>query len=163
VEVTERALTARSADLLHALEAFRGRGWSIALDAVGADSRSLALMSLLGPEVVKLDLRLIQAPPDEELAEIVTAVNAYAERAVALVLAEGVENEGYLAAAGRWAPPTRRDGTSGARRRCRAPFRQAIGATRRPVAGSRDGSHTLRSRARGAAGSARQSSRCCWP
>jgi EAL domain-containing protein (putative c-di-GMP-specific phosphodiesterase class I) len=99
VEVTERALTSRPADLLHALEAFRGLGWSIALDDVGADSRSLALLALLRPDVVKLDLRLIQARPDERIAEIVTAVNAYAERTGAVVLAEGVENDEHLAAA----------------------------------------------------------------
>ncbi|MDQ3609669.1 MAG: EAL domain-containing protein [Actinomycetota bacterium] len=89
----------RPADLLHALEAFRELGWSIALDDVGADSRSLALLALLRPDVVKLDLRLVQARPDEEIAEIVTAVNAYAERTGAVVLAEGVENEEHLATA----------------------------------------------------------------
>lgn len=99
VEVTERALTSRPADLLHALEAFRALGWSIALDDVGADSRSLALLALLRPDVVKLDLRLVQARPDERVAEIVTAINAYAERTGAVVLAEGIENEEHLAAA----------------------------------------------------------------
>jgi diguanylate cyclase (GGDEF)-like protein/PAS domain S-box-containing protein len=99
VEVTERALTSRPADLLHSLEAFRELGWSIALDDLGADSRSLALLSLLRPDVVKLDLRLIQARPNPEIAEIVTAVNAYAERTGAVVLAEGVEHEEHLAAA----------------------------------------------------------------
>ncbi|MCP9490578.1 MAG: EAL domain-containing protein [Solirubrobacteraceae bacterium MAG38_C4-C5] len=99
VEVTERALTSRPADLLHALEAFRELGWAIALDDVGADSRSLALLALLRPDVVKLDLRLIQARPDAETAEIITAVNAYAERTGASVLAEGIENEEHLAAA----------------------------------------------------------------
>ncbi|HEX8105002.1 MAG TPA: diguanylate cyclase [Solirubrobacteraceae bacterium] len=99
VEVTERALTQRPADLLHSLEFFRELGWSIALDDVGADSRSLALLSLLRPDVVKLDLRLIQVRPNEEIAEIVTAVNAYAERTGAVVLAEGVETDEHLAAA----------------------------------------------------------------
>ena len=99
VEVTERALTRRPADLLHSLEAFRELGWSIALDDVGADSRSLALLSLLRPDVVKLDLRLVHARPDEEIAEVVTAVNAYAERTGAVVLAEGVETAEHLAAA----------------------------------------------------------------
>jgi len=99
VEVTERALTSRPADLLHSLEAFRELGWSVALDDVGADSRSLALMTLLRPDVIKLDLRLIHARPDQEIAEIVTAVNAYAERTGAVVLAEGIETDEHLAAA----------------------------------------------------------------
>ncbi|CAA9504521.1 MAG: diguanylate cyclase/phosphodiesterase (GGDEF & EAL domains) with PAS/PAC sensor(s) [uncultured Solirubrobacteraceae bacterium] len=99
VEVTERALTSRPADLLHSLEAFRELGWSVALDDVGADSRSLALMNLLHPDVIKLDLRLIHARPDQDIAEIVTAVNAYAERTGAVVLAEGLETDEHLAAA----------------------------------------------------------------
>jgi len=69
VEVTERALTARPADPLHALDAFRELGWAIDLDDVGADSRSLALLALLRPDVVKLDLRLKHARPDEKVAE----------------------------------------------------------------------------------------------
>lgn len=99
IEITERALTARPADLLHSLEDFRDRGWSIALDDVGADSRSLALMELLRPDVVKLELRLIHARPDREIAEIVAAVNAYAERTGAVVLAEGIESAEHLATA----------------------------------------------------------------
>ena len=96
VEVTERALADRPADLLHAIESCRERGWSIALDDVGADSRSLALLSLLRPDVVKLDLRLIQHRPDQEIAEVVAAVNAYAERTGAVVLAEGIETDEHL-------------------------------------------------------------------
>ncbi len=96
VEVTERALADRPADLLRAIESCRERGWSIALDDVGADSRSLALLSLLRPDVVKLDLRLIQARPDQEIAEVVAAVNAYAERTGAVVLAEGIETDEHL-------------------------------------------------------------------
>ena len=96
VEVTERALTDRPADLLRAVEACRERGWSIALDDVGADSRSLALLSLLRPDVVKLDLRLIQVRPDQDVAEVVAAVNAYAERTGAVVLAEGIETAEHL-------------------------------------------------------------------
>ena len=96
VEVTERALADRPADLLRAIESCRERGWSIALDDVGADSRSLALLSLLRPDVVKLDLRLIQNRPDQDVAEVVAAVNAYAERTGAVVLAEGIETHAHL-------------------------------------------------------------------
>src|SRR4051794_3261756 len=41
VEITERSLTTRPADLLTAIERIRRRGWRIALDDVGADTRSL--------------------------------------------------------------------------------------------------------------------------
>ncbi len=60
IELTERALTARPAELLHAVARMRDWGWSIALDDVGSDPRSLALLPLLGPDVIKLDMRLIQ-------------------------------------------------------------------------------------------------------
>jgi EAL domain-containing protein (putative c-di-GMP-specific phosphodiesterase class I) len=99
VEVTERALTARPAEMLAALAAVRARGWGIALDDVGADVRSLALMPLLRPDVIKLDLRLVQEQPSAEVAAIVNAVNAEAERSCAAILAEGIEDERHLATA----------------------------------------------------------------
>ena len=96
VEITERSLTARPAELLAAVEQIRGRGWRVALDDVGADTRSLALMPLLRPDVIKLDLRLVQDQPSTEIAAIVNAVNAESERTGALVLAEGIETERQL-------------------------------------------------------------------
>ena len=56
-------------------------------------------MPLLRPDVVKLDLSLVQQRPTAAIAEIMNAVNAYAERTGALVLAEGIETERHLAAA----------------------------------------------------------------
>jgi diguanylate cyclase (GGDEF)-like protein/PAS domain S-box-containing protein len=96
LEITERALTARPADLLHLVDQVRTRGWGIALDDVGADVRSLALMPLIRPDVIKLDLRLVQEQPTTEIAEIVNAVNAERERTGALVLAEGIETDEHL-------------------------------------------------------------------
>jgi len=96
VELTERALTARPAELLRMVERVREAGWGIALDDVGAERQSLALMPLLRPDVIKLDLRLVQRRPSADIAEIVTAVNAQAERTGAVVLAEGIETEEHL-------------------------------------------------------------------
>ncbi len=93
VELTERTLTSRLADLLPALQRARSQGWGVALDDVGADTRSLALMPLLRPDVIKLDLRLVQQHPTREIASIVGAVGAQAERTGATVLAEGIETE----------------------------------------------------------------------
>ena len=53
-------------------------------------------MPLLRPDVVKLDLRLVQDRPGPAIAEIMNAVNAYAERTGALLLAEGIETEEHL-------------------------------------------------------------------
>ena len=99
LEITERALAARPAELLRTVERVRALGWGIALDDVGADSMSLAFLPLLAPDVVKLDLRLVQERPGPAIAEIMNAVNAHAERTGALVLAEGIETEEHLATA----------------------------------------------------------------
>jgi len=93
IEVTERALTARPAELLRTVTRARVEGWGLALDDVGADTRSLALMPLLRPDVIKLDLRLVHENPTPEIAAIVGAVGAQAERTGATVLAEGIETE----------------------------------------------------------------------
>lgn len=93
VELTERTLTSRLAELLPAVQTARAAGWGIALDDVGADTRSLALMPLLRPDVIKLDLRLVQEQPTPEIAAIAGAVGAQADRTGASVLAEGIETE----------------------------------------------------------------------
>ena len=99
VELTERSLTSRPAELLSAVETARARGWGVALDDIGADRRSLALMPLLRPDVLKLDLGLVQDRPTPEAAEIVAAVGAQAERTGASLLAEGVETGEHLTTA----------------------------------------------------------------
>ncbi len=96
LEITERALAARPAELLRTVGRVRELGWGIALDDVGADTASLAFMPLLRPDVVKLDLSLVQGRPGPEIAEIMNAVNAYAERTGAVLLAEGIETEAHV-------------------------------------------------------------------
>ena len=98
-EVTERALTSRPAQLLETVERMRTAGFGIALDDVGADQRSLALLPLLRPDVVKLDMSLIHNHPSRESGEVMNGVCAYAEQTGAAILAEGVENEQHLLAA----------------------------------------------------------------
>jgi EAL domain-containing protein (putative c-di-GMP-specific phosphodiesterase class I) len=96
VELTERALVADPPRLLELVARIRARGWGIAVDDVGADRDSLALLPVLRPDVVKLDLRLVQQRPTGEVAEIVCAVNAEAERSGSVVLAEGIETDEHL-------------------------------------------------------------------
>lgn len=92
VEITERALTAAPAELMALVAMYRGRGWGIAIDDVGVDPRSIGLMPLLHPDVIKLDMAFVQEPMSRERARVVHAVAAEAERSGALVLAEGIEN-----------------------------------------------------------------------
>jgi len=96
VELTERSLAWRPAELLRTVAWVRRQGWGVAVDDVGADPLSLALMPLLEPDVVKLDLGLLRRRPDAPLAQVVAAVSAHAERTGATVLAEGIETEEHL-------------------------------------------------------------------
>lgn len=96
IEITERDVTARPAELLHTVRRARARGARIALDDVGADPRVLAVLPLVAPDIIKLDLRLVQQRPSAAVAEVVAAVNAQAERTGAVILAEGIEDEAHM-------------------------------------------------------------------
>jgi EAL domain-containing protein (putative c-di-GMP-specific phosphodiesterase class I) len=98
-EMTERAIAEDPSALLSATASCRAAGWGVALDDVGADPMSLALMPFVHPDVVKLDMQLLRAPDDPHTAEVVAAVSAYAESSGAIVLAEGIETAAHLATA----------------------------------------------------------------
>ena len=91
MEVTERAVARDPAGLLAAVARARAVGWGVALDDVGAEPASLAVLPFVRPDVIKLDLRLVQGRTTAEVARIVNAVRAEAERTGARVLAEGIE------------------------------------------------------------------------
>ncbi|SHN44517.1 sensor domain-containing phosphodiesterase [Cryptosporangium aurantiacum] len=99
VEMTERSIAADPAGLLTAASTLRAAGCSIALDDVGAIPASLALMPLLDPDVIKLDMHLLRHPHDLATARVVNSVIAQAERSGAAILAEGVETSAHLATA----------------------------------------------------------------
>jgi EAL domain-containing protein (putative c-di-GMP-specific phosphodiesterase class I) len=96
LEVTESALTERPDAVLRTLTRLRTCGWGVSLDDVGGDSRSLATMPLLYPDVIKLDLALLAEREPADVARVVTAVGAEAERRHATVLAEGIGSEAQL-------------------------------------------------------------------
>ncbi len=96
VELTERALTARPRELFELVRWLRERGFGIALDDVGVDDGSLALMPLIAPDVIKLDMSLTRRRPGADLARVVHAVQAEAERTGATVVAEGIETDEHL-------------------------------------------------------------------
>jgi EAL domain-containing protein (putative c-di-GMP-specific phosphodiesterase class I) len=98
-ELTERAVAQDPSGLLAATARIRDAGWGVALDDVGADPASLALMPFVHPDVVKLDMQLLRAPDDRHTARVVAAVAAYAEATGAIVLAEGIETVEHLATA----------------------------------------------------------------
>jgi EAL domain-containing protein (putative c-di-GMP-specific phosphodiesterase class I) len=96
VEITERALMHDPAELLRSVQQIRALGCGIALDDVGAVPDSLALLPFLAPDVIKLDISLVQNWPDADQARILTAVAAHAERSGATILAEGIETDAHL-------------------------------------------------------------------
>jgi EAL domain-containing protein (putative c-di-GMP-specific phosphodiesterase class I) len=98
-ELTERALASNPSGLLAATAKLREARWGVALDDVGAEPASLALMPFVHPDVVKLDMQLLRAPDDPHTARVVAAVAAYAEATGAVVLAEGIETIQHLATA----------------------------------------------------------------
>lgn len=98
-EFTERALTDRPAEVLAAAAALRELGAAIALDDVGVDPRSLALLAFVQPDIVKLDMSIVQGARTTDAAWVMHAVSAYAERTGAAIIAEGIETHEHLATA----------------------------------------------------------------
>lgn len=95
VELKERCLTVRLTELLPAVQRARVDGWGIALDDIGADPRRLALMPIVHPDVIKLDLRRLEACSGDAAA-IAEAACVQAEQTGATVLAEGIESAAQL-------------------------------------------------------------------
>lgn len=95
-EMTERAIADDPAGLLLAAANCRAAGQGVALDDVGADPASLALMPFAHPDVVKLDMHLLRRPRERYVAHVVNAVLAYAESTGATILAEGIETPEHL-------------------------------------------------------------------
>lgn len=98
-EFTERAITTSPADLLKSVARLRMREHGVAVDDVGADPTSLALLPFVRPDVVKLDLRLVRHAGALQAALVANAVRAHVERTGAVVLAEGIETEEHERAA----------------------------------------------------------------
>ncbi|MDQ3982491.1 MAG: EAL domain-containing protein [Actinomycetota bacterium] len=94
-EVTERAVMDRPAALLRAVDQIRSFGWGVALDDVGTNPASLALLPFLDPDVIKLDMSLLHGTATD-VGEVILAVNAEVERTGAALLAEGIENDEHL-------------------------------------------------------------------
>jgi EAL domain-containing protein (putative c-di-GMP-specific phosphodiesterase class I) len=102
VELTERELADNPGQLFRVVDSMRALGWEIAVDDVGAEPISLALLPLLEPDVIKLDRSIITEPTTPEHARIALAVAAEADRTGAAVIVEGVETVDQLEIARAW-------------------------------------------------------------
>src|SRR4051812_1025378 len=78
VEVSELHLLRDPAEMLDKLEHVRDMGWGIALDDVGRDISSVALLTLVRPDVVKIDPQLVQEPLTSHSTRIIMALGSYA-------------------------------------------------------------------------------------
>ena len=99
MEVTERSLTYDPAGLLQALSGARRESAGVALDDLGSDPSSLAVMPLVRPDVIKYDLRVLKEQSTPHASRIITSVLAEAEMTGAVALAEGVESAQDVATA----------------------------------------------------------------
>lgn len=95
-ELTERSLASHLPEALRKIDAIRADGFAVALDDLGAQSSSLALLDLIAPDIIKLDLELVQSQPRYHQARMWAAVLAHHERAGAVILAEGIETDEHL-------------------------------------------------------------------
>lgn len=91
LELTERNLMRRPAELLDLVAAARRASWGLALDDVGAETASLALLPFVSPDVIKLDRSVIQRPTSAAIGRVLNAVMAATERRGSTLLAEGIE------------------------------------------------------------------------
>ena len=99
VEVTERELCDAPGDLLRVAATLHELGWEVALDDVGANDAGVALLPVLRPDVVKLDMALLAPRLSREQLAALRAVDAYVSATGAAVVAEGIETQEHLARA----------------------------------------------------------------
>lgn len=96
LEVTERALLSSPGELLDVIERARKAGHAIAIDDLGVDPASLALLPLIDPDVIKIDLRIIQGHVDSDAARIMSTLNTLSASRDIVIVAEGIETEEHL-------------------------------------------------------------------
>ncbi|WP_433221350.1 EAL domain-containing protein [Dactylosporangium sp. CS-047395] len=99
LEFTERALPTVPGSLLRIAAGVEQYGNAIALDDVGVDPLSLALLPVLEPEIIKLDMHLVRNPDAVHTRTVCAVVRAEAARTGAVIVAEGIETPEDLATA----------------------------------------------------------------
>ncbi|BCJ75685.1 hypothetical protein CS0771_52290 [Catellatospora sp. IY07-71] len=99
LEITERR-AGDPAAILHAVTTFRQRGGRIAIDDVGVNPFSLNMISVLAPDVIKLDRSITQSRvPGWARTFVINSVCAEAAATGAAILCEGIETPEDLEAA----------------------------------------------------------------
>ncbi len=97
-EVVESHRTDDPEHLLRIVAQYRAKGARVALDDVGTGYSTLALVAQLQPDVVKIDMALVQQLPDPVATTIVGSIVELSHGLGALVIAEGIETADQAAA-----------------------------------------------------------------
>jgi EAL domain-containing protein (putative c-di-GMP-specific phosphodiesterase class I) len=95
-EIDEAVLTGDPLMALAAANRVRALGVRVAVDNFGASTDALALLPLLKPDVIKLDMGLLAHAPNAHAAMVLDAVSGYRQATGALVVAQGVEHDHQL-------------------------------------------------------------------
>jgi len=99
LEITERESLEAIANAQDKVQQLRSFGFEIAMDDLGAGHNGLAAFTQLGPEVVKLDMKLIRNVDQEERqCELVRVMHNFCIARGMRVIAEGVETREELQA-----------------------------------------------------------------
>lgn len=96
LEITERS-EARLDQVVADATRLRSLGFRLALDDVGAGNAGLEMLRELPVDFVKIDQSIVAAAVEDTQAQaVIVAIVAYASRAQAFVIAEGIESEDML-------------------------------------------------------------------
>jgi EAL domain-containing protein (putative c-di-GMP-specific phosphodiesterase class I) len=93
LEVTERSLDHDPRTLFEGIDRQRRTVYALALDDVGADIRTMSMLPVIRPDVIKLDMKVTQSTPSPSAMKVLHFVYEEVERTGATILAEGVETE----------------------------------------------------------------------
>jgi EAL domain-containing protein (putative c-di-GMP-specific phosphodiesterase class I) len=99
LEVTEQAMVQDHDRLNFALDDLREAGLRVAVDDAGAGYAGLQQILRLRPDIIKLDMSLTRdVDHDAARSSLAQAMVLFADQTGALIVAEGIEREGELAA-----------------------------------------------------------------
>jgi len=94
VEITERMTVAREETFQAALRSFKGKGYRIAVDDMGAGYASLQALADIEPDFLKFDVSLVRDIDKSSIKKsLLESLRTLAEKIDARVIAEGVERD----------------------------------------------------------------------
>lgn len=91
LEISDRYDFESPAELLGVAMWARAQGFRVAIDDVGVQPKSLAILPLIEPDVIKLVRGITSASPDADLGQLLSVVRSQSERTGAAVICQGIE------------------------------------------------------------------------